>query len=732
VDPTTRTRFATRTAENRGARNVNEKNTMHGVTDHSVSVEVGGTTLTFSTGRYAKQASGAVVVQAGDSQVLCTAVCGYDSRFDFMPLTVDYQDRDGSRGKIPGGFLKREGRGTERTTLISRLIDRPIRPLFPKNFRKETQVICTALSYDSDNATDVLALCGASAALHLSNAPVSQAIAGVRVCQVDGVLKVNPSFEDRGNATLNVIVAGTASAVIMVEGGAKEVSEEIMLEALALAHENIKAIVAVIDELKGLAGVEKLEVAPIPEIQADAFALVETARDQIVAALATPGKHVRKAALKEVRNGLVAAAIDGIDDADAAETTKNNIKAAFSKVETAIIRTKVVDEGIRIDGRAPDQIRDIWCEVGTAPRAHGSAFFTRGETQTFTTAALGVQRDNQRIDWAGAQEKFRNWMLTYVFPPFCTGEARPLRAPKRREVGHGALAWRALSPVLPSFEDFPYVLRCSADVLESNGSSSMATVCGATLALMDAGVPLTAPVAGIAMGLIVEDNGFAVLSDILGDEDHLGDMDFKVTGTRAGITAFQMDVKVAGVSTEVMTKALSQARDGRIHILDEMAKVIAAPRAELSDWAPRITSIQIKPDKIRDIIGPGGKVIRGIQEKTGTDVNVDDTGKVTIAAVDAEGAAKARAMIEEITQEAEIGKLYVGVVKRIVDFGAFVEIFPGTDGLIHISHIANERVNRVTDVLSEGDEVLVRVIDVDRSGKVRLSRKEALDASMDF
>ncbi len=713
-------------------RTVKEKHTMHGVTDRSVSVEVGGTTLTFSTGRYAKQASGAVVVEAGHSQILCTAVCGHDTRFDFMPLTVDYQDRDGSRGKIPGGFLKREGRGNERTTLISRLIDRPVRPLFPKTFRKETQVICTVLSYDADNETDVLSLCGASAALHISDAPVAEAVAGVRVCQVDGELKVNPSFEDRGNATLNVIVAGTKSAVIMVEGGAQEVSEEVMLEALALAHDNIKNIIVALDELQEMAGVAKLEVTPAPEIPASVMAQVEAVKDQIVAALATPGKHERKAVLKELRNTLVAAAVEGLEDEAAIEDLTDRVKEAYGRFQTKLIRSKVVAEGVRLDGRAPDEIRGIWCEVGTAPRAHGSAFFTRGETQSFVSAALGVQRDNQRIDWAGAHDAFRNWMLTYVFPPFCTGEARPLRAPKRREVGHGALAWRALKPVLPSFEDFPYVLRCSADILESNGSSSMATVCGATLSLMDAGVPISAPVAGIAMGLIVEDDGLAVLSDIQGDEDHHRDMDFKVTGTREGITAFQMDVKVAGVSTEVMTKALSQARQGRIHILDEMAKSIEAPRDDLSDYAPRITSIQIKPDKIRDIIGPGGKVIRGIQEKTGTDVNVDDTGKVTIAAVDAEGAAKARAMIEEITQEAEVGKLYVGVVKRIVDFGAFVEIFPGTDGLIHISHISKERVNKVTDVLSEGDEVLVRVIDVDRSGKVRLSRKEALDASLDF
>jgi polyribonucleotide nucleotidyltransferase len=399
-------------------------------------------------------------------------------------------------------------------------------------------------------------------------------------------------------------------------------------------------------------------------------------------------------------------------------------------METAHVRQKVVSDGVRIDGRAPDEIRDIWCEAGLATRAHGSAMFTRGETQAFVSVALGTERDNQRIDWPGAYASFRNWMLTYSFPPFSTGEARPLRAPKRREVGHGVLAHRALEPVLPNFEDFPYVLRCTADILESNGSSSMATVCGATLSLMDAGVPITSPVAGIAMGLIMEGEDYAVLSDILGDEDHLGDMDFKVTGTANGITAFQMDVKIAGVSQEVMAKAMAQAREGRLHILGEMAKTLDAPRSDLSAFAPRITIININPDKIRDIIGPGGKVIRGMQERTNTVINVDDSGAVSVAAKSKEEGDKALAMIRELTQEAEVGRLYMGVVKRVVDFGAFVEIFPGTDGLIHISHLAKERVDCVTDVVSEGDEVLVRVIDVDRSGKVRLSRKEALGASI--
>ena len=706
---------------------------MHGVTEHSVSVQVGGQTITFSTGKYAKQASGAVVASVGDSSVLCTAVCTLKpGPFDFLPLTVDYQDRDGSRGVIPGGFLKREGRGNERTTLISRLIDRPIRPLFPKNFRCDTQVIATVISYDPNHETDWLSLCGSSAALHVSDAPMAEACAGVRVCQIDGQLVVNPDLAGRAAATLSIVVAGTADAIIMVEGGAHEVSEEVMLDALDLGHEAIKTIIGGINQLRELAGRPKRVVEPPAGIPEHLTAAVAKKKEAIEAALAVTGKHARRDAIKAVSESIKADLIDALAGAADLDVQLKQAETALEKLSTKVMRQRVIKENLRIDGRASDKIRAIWSEVGMAARAHGSAVFTRGETQAFVTVALGTERDNQRIDWPGATEPVRNWMLTYNFPPFCTGEAQALRAPKRREVGHGALAHRALEAVLPKFESFPYVLRCSSDVLESNGSSSMATVCGSTLALMDAGVPIKAPVAGIAMGLIKEGDEFAVLSDILGDEDHLGDMDFKVTGTTAGITAFQMDCKVRGVPRAVMSKALNQAKDGRVHILGEMAKVIAAPRPELSAHAPRITTIQIKTDKIRDIIGPGGKVIRGIQDKTGTTLNIDDSGKIMIAATSQEATAKAIAMIRELTQEAEIGKLYMGVVKRIVDFGAFVEIFPGTDGLIHISHLAKERVERVTDVVSEGDEVLVRVIDVDKAGKIRLSRKEALDASMDF
>mgnify|MGYP002631228750 CR=1 FL=1 len=698
---------------------------MHGVTNNSVTVDLGGKTLTLSTGKYAKQAGGAIVVESGDSKVLVTAVCDTrPTRFDFMPLTVDYQDRTGSYGAIPGGFLKREGRGNERTTLISRVIDRPIRPLFPKTFRNETQIIATVMSYDKDHETDWMSLCGASAALSCSDAPVKEAVAGVRVCQVNGELILNPTLAERQAANLNVMVAGTAESVIMVEGGADQVSEELMLDALDMAHEAIKLIVAAINELDAKVGIAKREWIEPEGTPAEFVALVDSHKDAMVTAMAVTGKHERGDALREVKTAIKA----GLADRDDSESAIGHAMDAFDKMKRGIMRATVISDARRIDGRGPADIRAIWCEAGLAERAHGSAVFTRGETQAFATIALGTERDNQRIDWPGALAKTREWMLTYSFPPFSTGEARPLRAPKRREVGHGVLAHRAIAPVLPSQAEFPYVLRSTVDVLESNGSSSMATVCSTSLALMDAGVPVKAAVAGIAMGLIKEGDDFAVLSDILGSEDHLGDMDFKVTGTREGITAFQMDCKIAGVPREVMSRALSQARDGRLHILDEMAKTLDTTRGDLSQWAPRITTLKIKVDKIRDIIGPGGKVIRGMQDATGCTINVEDDGTIRVAATNGEDGAKCIAMIRELTQEAEIGKLYMGVVKRITDFGAFVEIFPGTDGLVHISHLAEGRVERVTDICSEGDELLVRVIDIDRSGKIRLSRKEALNA----
>jgi polyribonucleotide nucleotidyltransferase len=696
---------------------------------HSVSVEVGGRPLTIETGKYAKQSDGSVIVTQGDSKVLVTCVAAHTpARFDFLPLTVEYMDRTGGYGKIPGSFPKREGRGNERETLASRIIDRPIRPLFPKTWRYETQIIATVVSFDTDNDTDVLSVCGAAAAAHISNVPLKQPCAAVRVVRHAGELVVNPSRVQIDEADMNIVVAGTADAVCMVEGGGREVSESLMMDAMDLAHAAIKDICKAIDQLRVLTGnAEKRPTPEAPKPDADTLAKVTAAAGEAVkAALKVKVKGDRKAALAAAREAGVAAATAGLEGEAAASATTSAGEIVDKLVKVAM-RTQVIQEGLRIDGRASDEIRPIWTEVGVAARAHGSAVFTRGETQVFATVALGVEDDAQRIDFAGSTSMFRRWMLQYNFPPFCTGEAYAMRGPKRREIGHGALAHRAIQNVIPDQAAFPYVIRCSADTLESNGSSSMGTVCAGTLALLDAGVPMKAPVAGIAMGLIKEGDDFAVLSDILGDEDHLGDMDFKVTGTTAGITAFQMDTKISGVSREIMTKALAQAREGRMHILAEMGKTLAAHRDDLSPWAPRITTIQIKTEKIKDVIGPGGKVIRGLQDKTGCKITVHDDGKIDVASSDPAKSAAAIAMLREITAEAEIGKLYVGVVKRITDFGAFVEIFPGTDGLVHISHLAKERVNAVTDVVSEGDEVLVRVIDIDRAGKIRLSRKEALE-----
>jgi polyribonucleotide nucleotidyltransferase len=692
------------------------------------SVEVGGTTLSFETGKLAKQASGSVVARSGDSMVLVTAVCAESDRpFDFLPLSVEYQDRSGASGAIPGGYFKREGRSTERETLISRLIDRPIRPMFPKHFRQELQVIAQVMSFDINHETDVLALCGASAALHVSDAPMTEPVAGVRVCRVDGQLVLNPNNDQRNRADLNLVIAGTRHAITMVEGGAREVAEPVMLDAFDLAQAAIAQIVDCIEELRAAAGQPKLEVPDKPKAEGEVGAWMKAnGQAALETALATSGKHERHDAMKAARNATITKLVEGKSEAEAEDLTKHG-KLAWEEMIRHTMRSSVIRERRRIDGRAPDGIRAIWCEVGMSPRAHGSAIFTRGETQAFVTLALGTDDDVQRIEEPQGHIE-RNWMLTYNFQPFCTGEARPLRGPKRREIGHGVLARRALEAVLPEKLTFPYVMRSTSEILESNGSSSMATVCGSTLALMDAGVPIKAPVAGIAMGLIKEGDAFVVLSDILGDEDALGDMDFKVTGTTTGITAFQMDVKAGGLNREIMTAALEQARAGRVHILAEMAKTLAEPRNDLSPYAPRITTLHIKTDRIRDLIGPGGKVIRGIQEACQVKITVNDSGRVDVASNDPIKTEKAIAMIREITQEAEIGALYVGVVKRIVDFGAFVEIFPGTDGLIHISELAKERVEKVTDVLNEGDEVLVRVIDVDRAGKIRLSRKDALEA----
>ena len=583
------------------------------------------------------------------------------------------------------------------------------------------------LSFDAASDTDVLALCGSAASIAVSDMPTEGTVAGVRVSRVGGEFKVNPSRVEMDEADINLVVAGTADAICMVEGGANEASESDMLDAMDLAHAEIKKIVAAIDELAAKVGTPKRDVGEPAKADADVAAkIAEIGQASLVEAMAVRAKHERKDAIKAARNAAIETLVAGVEDEAEVERLTGEAKGAWEKLIRNTMRTKVIQERVRLDGRATDEVRDITVQVGVGARTHGSAVFTRGETQAFCSATIGIEEDAQRIDFPGATDNFRRWMLQYSFPPFCTGEARPLRGPKRREIGHGALAHRALEAVIPSQEDFPYVLRCMSDVLESNGSSSMASVCGASLSLMDAGVPLKAPVAGIAMGLIKEGDDYAVLSDILGDEDHLGDMDFKVTGTENGITAFQLDTKITGLPREVMLRAMNQAREGRQYILDEMAKVLGAPREELSEHAPRISVIKINPDKIRDIIGPGGKTIRSIQERTGTRLRVDDTGTVQIASSSQLDAQKAIDIVRELTQEAEIGKLYLGVVKRTVDFGAFVEIFPGTEGLVHISHLAEGRVEKTTDVVREGDEVLVRVIDIDRSGKIRLSRKEAL------
>ena len=696
-------------------------------TEYSVSVEVGGRPLTFETGKIAKQANGSVIVKQNSSSVLVTTCASKDNvDFGFLPLTVVYQDRTGGYGTIPGGFLKREGRPSERETLISRLIDRPLRPQFAKHFPRELQVIATVFSFDEASDTDVLSLCAASASVAVSDIPMGPPVAGVRICRIDGTFVINPSLEQIKQADITLVVAGSRDGISMVEGGASEADEESMMEAMELAFVEIQKIITAIEELVAKVNPVKFDIgeAPTPDETVMQQLISIGAEASLVEALAVTGKHERGAALKAARNALIAQLVDGKEEEDASSIT-GEAKNAWEKLLRKEMRTKVATEGIRIDGRQTHDIRPIWIETGVADRAHGSVVFTRGETQGFVTATLGVDRDAQRIDNPGASEE-RRWMLQYNFPPYCTGEVRRMGGPKRREVGHGALAHRALVPVLPTAEEFPYVLRCSSDILESNGSSSMATVCGATLSLQDAGVPLSAPVAGIAMGLIKEGETYVVLSDILGDEDHLGDMDFKVTGTRKGITAFQMDTKLGSIPREVMSKAMTQAKDGRIHILDKMAEVLPSHRDDLSPHAPRITTIFIKVDKIRELIGPGGRTIRGIQDECNVNITTSDDGRVDIAATSQLEAKKAEDMIREITQEPEIGKLYLGIVKRVTDFGAFVEIFPGAEGLVHISELANHRVAKVTDVTQEGAELLVKVIPPDRQGKLKLSHKQAL------
>ncbi len=688
---------------------------------HVVEMDLAGCQLRLETGRMAKQAGGAVLASYGDTVVLATAVASQTVKagIDFLPLTVDYQEKAYAAGKIPGGYFKREGRPSEKEVLTSRLIDRPIRPLFPEGYYYETQVIAAVLSADQKGTSDVVAITAASAALVLSDVPFEDPVAGVKIGRVNGQFLVNPDLETLEKSDLTLVVAGTADAVMMVEGGANEQPESVMIDAIELAHAEIKKIVSKIRELRAKAG------RPKRTVQAEQIdpALSEEVRQMVLApvreAILIPNKTARQERLDQILQDT----IEKLQTEDQART--RHIKLVFHALEYAEVRNMILEKGTRADGRGPADIRKVTCEVGILPRTHGSALFTRGETQGLAVVTLGTTEDEQRIDGLEG-EYYRTFMLHYNFPPFSVGEARPLRSPGRREVGHGALAERALRPVIPTKEEFPYTLRLVSDILESNGSSSMATVCGGTLALMDAGVPIKRPVAGIAMGLIKEGDRVTVLSDILGLEDHLGDMDFKVTGTRDGVTALQMDIKIAGITPQLMRQALEQAQKGRLYILDRMEEALKAPRTNLSAFAPRIFTMKIKQDKIRDVIGPGGKMIRSIIAECGVKVNVEDTGIVTIAAVDEASAKKAIAIVERLTEEVEIGKLYLGTVRKIVDFGAFVEILPGTDGLVHISQLAHHRVKAVSDELAEGDQIMVKVLEIDKQGKIRLSRKEAM------
>lgn len=689
-------------------------------------MEFYGRPLSIETGRLAKQASGAAVVSYGETVVLVTAVGATTSREDqdFFPLTVDYQERTFAAGKIPGGFFKREGRPSEREILTSRLVDRALRPLFAEGYRCETQVVASVLSVDRENDADTVAMIGASAALQVSDIPFRGPIAGVRVGRLQGALVVNPLQSQFAESDINLFVAAGRDTIIMVEGGGRVVSEEDMLEALFLAQEAVKPILDIQDEIARVVGKPKRSLVITPPDTVLIDRVRDLAADKLRTALAVAAKHERAAAVAAVKKEVTTALADQYVGREKAVAT------AFEELNGHTLRSLVLRENRRVDGRGPADIRPISCEVHVLPRTHGSAVFTRGETQALAVTTLGTSSDEQKVD-ALIGEQYKKFMLHYNFPPFSVGEARQLRGPGRREIGHGALAERALVAVLPEEGGFPYTIRIVSEILESNGSSSMATVCGGTLSLMDAGVPIKAPVAGIAMGLIKEREEIRILSDIIGDEDHLGDMDFKVAGTAQGITALQMDIKIAGVTREIMHQALYQAREGRLHILGEMAKALSAPRSQVAEHAPRIITLKVRPEKIRDLIGPGGKMIRSIIEETGVKIDVEDDGTVFVSSLDEESMSKAIAKINRVTAEAEVGKVYKGTVRKIVDFGAFVEILPGTDGLVHISQLGPGRVRRVADVLQEGDEIMVKVLEIDRQGKIRLSVREATQENPD-
>jgi polyribonucleotide nucleotidyltransferase len=690
---------------------------------HTRDIQVAGRTISIETGRLAKQADGAVIVRSGDTMVLVTACAAASPRegIDFLPLTVDYKEYTYASGRIPGGFFKREGKPTEKEVLTSRLIDRPIRPLFPNGWRHETQVIALVLSADTDNDSDVLAITGASAALAVSSIPFTRTIAGVRVGLIDGQFIINPTFAQRRDSRLDLVVAGSKDAIVMVEAGAKEVSEEEVVQALDRAHAAIREIIAGIEALAAQAGKKKIDVK-VKEIGTEFYREVEEkAYGPLADAMRIQDKLTNYTTVDQVLADLIAS----IPDAEIER--RSDAKTIFKELKEKVMRDEALQRGKRLDGRSFDQIRPITIEVGVLPRTHGSAVFTRGETQALVTATLGTADDQQKIETMDG-EQWKRFMLHYNFPPVSVGEVQFLRGPGRREIGHGALAERALAPMMPAEEQFPYTVRIVSDILESNGSSSMASVCGGTLAMMDAGVPLKAPVAGVAMGLIMDETSgkYAVLTDIAGAEDHYGDMDFKVAGTSKGITALQMDIKVAGITMEIMRKALEQANRGRMFILDKMLETIGQSRTNVSAYAPRIVTIRIPVDKIRDVIGPGGKMIRSIIERTGVKIDVEDDGRVNVASADEASAQKAIGIIQELTATPELNKTYLGKVQRITDFGAFVEIMPGVDGLLHVSEIAHYRVKDVRDELKEGEQVMVKVINIDPSGKIRLSRKALL------
>lgn len=689
------------------------------------SAQYGDHTLTLETGKIARQASGAIIASLGETSVMVTVVGKKNVQLgqDFFPLTVNYQERTYSAGKIPGGFFKREGRPSEKETLTCRLIDRPLRPLFPKGFLNEVQVIATVMALDPAIDPDIPAMIGASAALAISGIPFNGPIGGARVGYIDGEYVLNPSKEQLATSDLDLVVAGTESAVLMVESEAAELSEEVMLGSVMFGHKQLQTAINLVNELKAEVAKEAWDWSAPEKDPAIYNAVKENAFAGIEKSYTISNKLARQDALGIIRNAAVEALAGEQSDMSA-----DDVKAAFAKIEKELVRGRIIAGKARIDGRDTATVRQITVETTVLPRVHGSALFTRGETQAIVVATLGAERDAQMIDAVEGEYRDR-FMLHYNFPPFCVGETGFVGSPKRREIGHGKLAKRGIAAVLPSAEDFPYVIRVVSEITESNGSSSMASVCGTSLALMDAGVPIKAPVAGIAMGLIKEDNGYAVLTDILGDEDHLGDMDFKVAGTAQGITALQMDIKIEGINEEIMTTALSQARDGRLTILETMNANLASHREEMSEFAPRIITIKINSDKIRDVIGKGGATIRALTEETGAVIDIDDDGTVRIFSSDLNAGQDALRRIEDITADVEVGRIYEGRVAKLMDFGAFVTILPGKDGLVHISQISDERVENVSDKLSEGDTIQVKVLEVDRQGRIRLSMKAVNEAS---